>query len=73
MARAQERPPPRVLDDLDDEGFSLHDFRGATREQMVTALLDAICDAADNGGWTEDDDSGYGPNGYFERAMAKND
>lgn len=63
----------RLLDDLEEEGFNLDDFRGDTREQMVTALNDARCDGSDDDGWTEDDDAGYGPHSYFARAMAKND
>lgn len=63
----------RLLDDLEEEGFILDDLHGHTREQMVTMLQDAICNAADNGGWTEDGDSGYGPYSYFARVMAKND
>jgi hypothetical protein len=30
-------------------------------------------DALNDGGWTEDDDTGYGPDSYFAHAMAKDD
>lgn len=63
----------RLVDQMEDEGLNLNDFRGATREEMITELQDAICVAAESGSWTEDDDSGYGPYSYFARAMAKND
>jgi hypothetical protein len=48
-------------------------FRGANRADLVAALQDALADESDIGGWTEDDDSGYGPNSYFAHAMAKDD
>lgn len=37
------------------------------------SLRDAYADAMDTGGWTEDDDSGYGPFSYFAHAMSKDD
>jgi hypothetical protein len=43
---------------------------------MIAAIedeLDAISEALDPGGWSEDDDSGYGPYSYFAHAMAKDD
>jgi hypothetical protein len=40
---------------------------------MWDDMLDAEEDAADAGGWTPGDDSGYGPFSYFAHAMAKDD
>ena len=43
---------------------------------MVAAVedeRDSAADAYDDGGWTEDDDSGYGQYCYFAHAMAKGD
>lgn len=40
---------------------------------MVLELEDALADAVVGISVTEDDDSGYGPNSYFARAMARDD
>jgi 5-methylcytosine-specific restriction endonuclease McrA len=66
----------RLIDVLTDMGLDLDEFRGASRAEMVAAIedeRDARADALDLGGWTEDDDSGYGPYSYFAHAMAKDD
>ena len=44
-----------------------------TRAAMVLELEDALADEVAEGSVTEDDDSGYGPNSYFARAMARDD
>ncbi len=63
----------QLVEDLIDYGFDAEDLRGMTRAEMITALQDNLADAYDTGGWTEDDDSGYGPYSYFAHAMAKDD
>jgi hypothetical protein len=40
---------------------------------MWDEVFDAEADVDDDGGYTEDDDSGYGPHSYFAHAMAKDD
>lgn len=58
------------------------DFRrvAVSRVELVAALReaiedeqDAVADALDPSGWTEDDDSGYGPHSYFAHGMSKDD
>lgn len=44
-----------------------------TRAAMVLELEDALTDSWAEVSVTEDDDSGYGPNSYFARAMARDD
>ena len=64
----------RLLDEMEEMGLDVEDFRGAPRAEMLAAIedqMDALSD--DSGGWTEDDDSGYGPYSYFAHAMAKDD
>jgi 5-methylcytosine-specific restriction endonuclease McrA len=59
----------RLLDALEETGLDPGEFRGASRAEE----RDAWADAPDDGGWTEDDDTGYGPYSYFAHAMAKDD
>jgi hypothetical protein len=47
------------------------EFRGASRAEILDVIEDEM--AYDDGGWTEDDDTGYGPYSYFAHAMAKDD
>jgi hypothetical protein len=66
----------RLLDQMDDMGLDNKNFRGASRAEMIAAIddeIDTVSDELDSGGWTEDDDSGYGPYSYFAHAMAKDD
>jgi hypothetical protein len=66
----------RLLDLLDSMGLNPGDFRGASRAEILEAIADeddAWAEANDAGGWTQDDDSGYGPYSYFAHAMAKDD
>jgi len=66
----------RLLNDLEDMGLDPDEFRGASRAEILDAIADeqdAWADALDDGGWTEDDDTGYGPYSYFVHAMAKDD
>jgi hypothetical protein len=52
------------------------EFRGASRAEILDVIAeeqDAWVDALDDGRWTEDDDTGYGPYSYFVHAMAKDD
>jgi len=60
----------QLLDWIEEMGLDVEDFRGATRVEMIDAIDDET-DAVDLGGWSEDDDSGYGPYSYFAHAMAK--
>lgn len=62
----------RLLDELEENGYDVDDFGGASRQEM----WDAICDQDDNEpsyGGGIDDDTGYGPGSYLARAMAKDD
>jgi len=61
----------RLLDLLDEAGLDPDDFRGASRAEILNAIEDEM--DYDDGGWTEDDDTGYGPYSYFSHAMAKDD
>jgi hypothetical protein len=61
----------RLLDLLDEAGLDPGDFRGASRAEILDAIEDEM--DYDDGGWTEDDDTGYGPYSYFAHAMAKDD
>jgi 5-methylcytosine-specific restriction endonuclease McrA len=66
----------RLLDLLNEMGMDPDEFRGASRAEILDAIedeRDAYGDALDAGGWTEDDDTGYGPYSYFAHAMAKDD
>ena len=67
----------RLLDELAEYGYERSDFPGYSWADMWDEVLDAEADAqaeaADDGGWTPDDDSGYGPFSYFAHAMAKDD
>jgi 5-methylcytosine-specific restriction endonuclease McrA len=66
----------RLLDQMVELGLDVEDFRGASRAEMIAAVddeMDAMSEPFDPGGWTEDDDSGYGPYSYFAHAMAKDD
>jgi hypothetical protein len=66
----------RLLDLLNEMGMDPDEFRGASRAEILDAIEDeraAHGDALDAGGWTEDDDTGYGPYSYFAHAMAKDD
>ena len=66
----------RLLDELEETGLDPGEFRGASRAEILDAIAeeqDAWADALDDGGWTEDDDTGYGPYSYFAQAMAKDD
>jgi hypothetical protein len=59
----------RLLDELEESGYDLNDFRGATRVEM----LDAISDDDDLSALGLDDDSGFGEDSYFAHVMAKDD
>lgn len=61
----------RLLHELSFEyGQERSDFPGMSWREM----WDDVLDEDDNeGGWTEDDDSGFGPYSYFAHAMAKDD
>lgn len=61
----------RLLADLSDLGYARRDFPGVSWLDMWDEVLGA--DEGDEGGWTEDDDSGFGPYSYFAHAMAKDD
>jgi len=61
----------RLLDLLEEAGLDPGEFRGASRAEILDIIEDEM--AYDDGGWTEDDDTGYGPYSYFAHAMAKDD
>lgn len=61
----------RLLEQLDDLGYARSDFPGVSWADMWDEVLDDVY--ADEGGYTEDDDSGYGPYSYFAHAMGKDD
>jgi len=63
----------RLLEELADHGYERSDFPGCSWSEMWDEVLDEVADAADDGGWTPDDDTGYGPFSYFAHAMAKDD
>jgi hypothetical protein len=63
----------RLLDQLADMGYDRSDFPGRSWAEMWDEVFDIDADAYDEGGYTEDDDSGYGPYSYFAHAMAKDD
>jgi len=65
-----------LLDQMEEMGLDVGDFRGAPRVEMIAAIekvRELFSEGVDPGGWTEDDDSGYGPYSYFAHAMAKDD
>jgi HNH endonuclease len=67
----------RLLDELADLGYERSEFPGYSWADMWDEVLEdeasAYADAMDDGGWTPDDDTGYGPYSYFAHAMAKED
>jgi hypothetical protein len=63
----------RLLEELSDHGYERSDFSGYSWAEMWDQVIDELDDAADAGGWTPDDDTGYGPYSYFAHAMAKDD
>jgi hypothetical protein len=66
----------RLLDRVEEMGLDPNEYRRATRVEIVAAIeneQDAISEGLDPGGWTVDDDAGYGPYSYFAHAMAKDD
>jgi 5-methylcytosine-specific restriction endonuclease McrA len=63
----------RLLDLLLDMGYDRTEFHGTSWADMWDEVFDAEADVDDDGGYTEDDDSGYGPHSYFAHAMAKDD
>jgi len=42
-------------------------------DEVLEDEASAYADAMDDGGWTPDDDTGYGPYSYFAHTMAKDD
>jgi len=71
-----------LRDQLLEEALTELDFDLATAEfadasDEIAAVIEeereTSADASDTGGWTEDDDSGYGPYSSFAHAMAKDD
>jgi 5-methylcytosine-specific restriction endonuclease McrA len=62
----------RLMELLTEAGLDPGDFRGVSRAEILEAIEDEM-DYDDDGGWTEDDDTGYGPYSYFAHAMAKDD
>ncbi|GAB3861721.1 HNH endonuclease [Dactylosporangium cerinum] len=68
--RAERRG--RLLDELAEYGYDRREFPGYSWQDMWDAVLDeAEEDDFDANGI--DDDSGFGPDSYFARAMAKDD
>jgi hypothetical protein len=63
----------RLLAELAEHGCERQDFPGYSWAEMWDEVLDDLADAYDTGGYTPDDDSGYGPYSYFAHAMAKDD
>ena len=63
----------RLIAEMLEVGLDPADFKGKSRADMFDALCDEQAVDYDDGGWTEDDDSGYGPYSYFAHAMAKDD
>ncbi len=67
----------RLLAELAEYGYQRQDFTGFSWAEMWDEVLDQaadeLADAYDMGGYTPDDDSGYGPYSYFAHAMAKDD
>lgn len=62
----------RLLDEAEREGVDMTARRTARRAEVVIAVADARADVEP--AWrVEDDDSGYGPDSYFARAMSKDD
>lgn len=63
----------RFHDWMREHGYDPDEYRGISRREIAEIINDELADACDDGGWTEDDDSGYGPYSYFAHAMAKDD
>ena len=70
----------QLLADLIELDLDPAEWTDATDDEIAAAIdeereliADEYADAMDIGGWTEDDDSGYGPYSYFAHAMAKDD
>lgn len=62
-----------MLAELAEHGYERQDFPGYSWADMWDEVLGDLADAYDTGGYTPDDDSGYGPYSYFAHAMAKDD
>lgn len=70
----------QLMTDLVELDLDPAEFAEASGEEVGAAIVDErelladqYADAMDPGGWTEDDDSGYGSYSYFAHAMAKDD
>ena len=63
----------RLLELLGEMGYGLREFTGTSWPEMWDEVLDGDGDGDGEDGYTEDDDSGYGPNSYFAHAMARDD
>jgi len=63
----------RLLAELAEHGYRREDFPGYSWEEMWVEVQRELADVYDMGGYTPDDDSGYGPYSYFAHAMAKDD
>lgn len=61
----------RLVNRIEAMALDPEDFRGLSRAEIVAEIDEVLAD--DTGGWTEDDDSGYGPYSYFAHAMARAD
>lgn len=62
----------RLLDQLADFGYQRSDFPGRTWAQMWAKIGDEL-DLEDLVGAEEPGEAGYGPDGYFARAMERDD
>jgi 5-methylcytosine-specific restriction endonuclease McrA len=71
--RLRKERRQRLLEELAEYGYERSDFRGYSWAEMWDEVESEWEDADDAGGWTPDDDSGYGPYSYFAHAMAKDD
>lgn len=63
----------RLLAELAEYGYEREDFPGYSWAEMWDEVFADLADAYVRGGYTPDDDSGYGPYSYFAHAMAKDD
>lgn len=70
----------QLLADLTELDLDPAEWTDATDGEIAAAIVEErellaneYADAMDTGGWSEDDDSGYGTYSYFAHAMAKDD
>lgn len=70
-ARLKRARRVRIVQELEQAGVDTTGLN--SRAEMVLVREDAIGEDAAEIRWVEDDDSGFGPDSYFARAILKDD